>query len=459
MMRRFLNELRQSAAVGAGGEGTIAAQDLDFVSDANAAILEQTPRGGRWIVWGLLAFVVIGVAWAAWAEIDEVTRGEARVIPSRQVQVVQNLEGGILSELLVSEGDVVEAGQVLLRIDDTRFSSNLREGRQHYLSLVAKAARLRAEAEDRPFSAPEEVLRENPELAKQERTLYETRRQELNNSLEAGRQKVAQRRQELNELASKRDQLRRSHALVRQELDMTRPLVSEGAISEVEILRLERQVNELAGELEATQIAIRKAESALAEAESRLAEAEIGFRNQARLELSEVVAELSRLSESNRALEDRVRRTAVVSPVRGTVKQVLVNTIGGVIQPGMDLVEIVPLDDTLLVEARVRPQDIAFLSPGQKAVVKFSAYDFAIYGGLEGRVEQISADTITDEQGESYYLVKVRTDKAHLGTDDAPLPIIPGMVGTVDILTGKKTVLSYLLKPVLRARERALTER
>ncbi len=459
MMELFGKWSKALAGVGSEMDHVLQADDVDFVAHSQAALLEQSPRGGRFILWMVLVFVVIAFAWAAWAKLDEITRGEGKVIPSRQIQVVQNLDGGILSELLVREGQVVEKGQVLLRIDDTRFSSTLREGRQHYLSLLAKSARLRAAAEGNEFVPPAEVVLERPELAEQERSLFNARASELASNLDIAAEQLAQRQQELSELQAKRDQLKRSLALVQRELNMTKPLVAQGAIAEVEVLRLERQVNELAGELQGAEIAIPKIESRYAEAKAKQAEVEMRFRNEARLELSATVAELSRLSESNLALEDRVNRTAVMSPVRGTIKQLLVNTIGGVIQPGMDLVEIVPLDDTLLMEARVRPADIAFLHPGQRAVVKFSAYDFAVYGGMEAEVEHISADTITDERGESFYMVRVRTSQSYLGSAQHPLPIIPGMLGSVDIMTGKKTVLNYLLKPVLRAKERALTER
>ncbi len=457
---KLFRQFRQSfAAEGADFLGEVSADDIDFITHADAAILEQTPRGGRYILWALVLFICFAIGWSAWATVDEITRGEGKVIPSRQLQVVQNLEGGILSEILVREGDVVEKGQVLLRIDDTRFASTLREGRVHYLALLAKAARLRAEANGTAFEAPEDVQKERPELITQERDLFTARARELQSNIDIAGRQVEQRQQELDELHAKAAQLERSHKLLQRELDMTRPLLADGVVSEVEVLRLERQVNELKGDLTGTRIAIPKAESRYSEATSKREEVEISFRNQARIELSDTASELSQLTESNFALEDRVKRTAVLSPVRGTVKQLLVNTVGGVIQPGASLIEIVPLDDTLLVEAKVRPADIAFLHPGQHAIVKFSAYDYAIYGGLDAEVELISADTITNEKGDSFYLVRVRTEQSHLGTADNPLPIIPGMLGSVDILTGKKTVLNYLLKPVLRARERALTER
>ncbi|WP_275099497.1 HlyD family type I secretion periplasmic adaptor subunit [Sedimenticola hydrogenitrophicus] len=433
--------------------------DLEYMTDVAAAQLIRTPKGGRLILWIAVLFILVALVWADWAELDEVTQGIGQVIPSSQVQVVQNLEGGIVAALLVAEGQKVEKGQILLQIDDTRFASSLRETRTQYLALKAKAARLQAEAELSEFVPPPEVLAESPRLAQQEQSLYRARRSELDNNRSILKEQTAQRGQELAELAAKRSQLRRSLNLVRRELTMTRPLVKAGAISEVEVLRLEREVNELAGQLESTTLSIPRIQSTLDESHRKLEELELRFKSKAREEWSEVSAELSSLTASSVALEDRVQRTAVRSPVRGTIKQLMVNTVGGVVQPGMELVEIVPLEDSLLVEAKVRPEDIGFLRPGQKTVVKFSAFDFAIFGGLQGQLEHISADTIKDEEGKSYYLVRVRTEHNQLGNEINPLNIIPGMQAEVDILTGKKSVLSYLLKPVLRAKERALRER
>lgn len=433
--------------------------DIEFMPDTTAAFLEQSPRSGRLVLWAAAAFLAIGVTWASYAKLDEVTTGTGKVIPSRQVQVVQNLEGGIVSEILAGEGDIVDEGQVLLRIDDTRFSSSFRESRVRYLALRAKAARLRAEANATAFEAPAEMAAERPELVERERTLLDSRKIELANTVAILEQQIAQRVQELAELRARRSQLNRSYELVQQEMDMTEPLVAQGAISEVEVLRLRRQVSELRGELETIRHSVPRVQSQIAEAKRKLEEAGLSFRNKARGELNDVMTELSGISESNLALEDRVRRTSVRSPVRGTIKQLMVNTVGGVVQPGMDLIEIVPLEDTLLVEARIRPADIAFIHPGQKSVVKFTAYDFAIYGGLEASLERISADTITDQEDDTFYQVLVRTDRNFLGSEDDPLPLIPGMLTEVDILTGKKTVLHYLMKPVLRAKARALRER
>lgn len=240
---------------------------------------------------------------------------------------------------------------------------------------------------------------------------------------------------------------------------MSQPLVKAGAISQVEILRLQRSAVETRGELEATNLAIPRAEAAVAEIERKMEESRLSFRSDAFKELNEARTELSKITSTSKAIDDRVSRTTVVSPVHGVIKQLKVNTIGGVVQPGSDLAEVVPLEDSLLIEARIRPQDVAFLHPGQKAMVKFTAYDYTIYGGLKANLELISADTIQDEEGKSFYLIQVRTEKSHLGNDDHPLLIIPGMVATVDIITGQKSVLDYLLKPVLKARQEAMRER
>ena len=433
--------------------------DAEYLSNLEVAVERQNPRGGRFLLWGVVLFIAAAFYWASVAELDEVARGVGKVIPSSQVQVVQNLEGGILAEILVSEGDVVEEGQTLLRIDDTRFASSYREGRASYLNLKAKAARLRAEADGGPFEAPEEVQREKPDLANREMNLFHSRADELTTNVGILNQQADQRRQELNELKVKEQSLSRSYRLLERELQLTAPLEKEGVVSEVEVIRLKRQLNDLKGELEATRLAIPRIRSTLDEAEQKVTEIQLEFRSDAREVLNETLAELARISEANQALEDRVKRTWVKSPVHGTVKRLLVNTVGGVIQPGMDILEIVPLEDSLLVEANIRPRDIAFLRPGQDVTVKLTAYDFAIYGGLEASLEHISADTITNEEGESLYLVRVRTDRNFLGTEDAPLPIIPGMQTEVDILTGKKTVLTYLFKPVLRGMNTALSER
>ncbi len=431
-------------------------EELDWVSDADWARIHQEPLRARfilrWTVFILLALLV----WAAFAQIDEVTRGQAKVIPSRQLQVMQAVDGGVVSEINVQEGQIVEAGQQLLKIDPTRFVSSLGENRVQYLALLAKAARLRAIAEGSAFVVPAEVAQEAPDLAEQERSLYFSRRSELDAQIGIARQQLDQRSQELTEVRSRREEASRAYDLTAKELAVTRPLASSGAVSEVELLRLERDVGRFRGERDQAAAQISRIQSSISEAQRKIQEVELTFRNLARTELSDTVAKINGLSEGSAALTDRVKHSSVKSPVKGTVKRLLVNTVGGVVQPGADVIEVVPLEDQLLLEVQILPKDIAFLRPGLESTVRFTAYDFSIYGGLKAVVDQIGADTITDEKGNAFYVVRVRTLKSSLGEN---LPILPGMVAEVDIMTGKKSVLSYLLKPILRAHTHALTER
>jgi len=438
-------------------DGKHNALDSDFDANADWAIAEQTPREARILVWISAAAVVVLAIWANFAVLDEVTRGEGKVIPSRQVQVLQSLDGGIVSEILVKEGQSVKIGDLMLKVDPTRMVSSLRENRSQYLALVAKAARLKALADGARFIPPEEVVAEAPEIVEQERALYESRKAELDATLGVSRQQASQRSQELISVRAKREQAAQSYTLTAKELEMTRPLAKSGAISDVELLRLERDVARYRGERDSANSDIPRLEAAVSEANRKMQEQELNFRNVARSELSETNAKLNALQEGSSALEDRVKQTEIRSPVNGTIKQLKVNTVGGVVQPGKDLVEVVPSDDALLLEARVLPRDIAFLHPGQKALVKFTAYDFATYGGLDATLEHISADTVVDEKGNAFFLVRVRTLSNSIGQQK--FPIIPGMVAEVDILTGKKSVLAYLMKPILRAKEKALTER
>ena len=450
--RRFKDTLRGyfKGAQSFGGEP---------LPEVNKALVEDAPRIVRLTIWGIICFFLFLVLWANFAVLDEVTRGDGKAIPSSKLQKIQNLEGGIVAEIFAREGEVVEAGAPLLRLDDTRFVSNVGETEADRVGLALRVERLSAEVEDRPLNIDAELRKAAPSQAANEESLYQSRRQQLQDEIGGLQEQLVQRQQELREFSSKQAQYRNSLQLLRQEIGMSEPLVAQGAVSPVEVLRLKRAEVENRGQLDATSLAIPRAESAVKEVERKIDETRGKFRSDALTQLNEARTDLNKTEATGKALEDRVSRTLVTSPVRGIVKQVLVNTIGGVIQPGSDLVEIVPLDDTLLVEARIRPQDIAFLHPGQEAMVKFTAYDFTIYGGLKAKLEQIGADTITDEEGNTFYLIKLRTDRSHLGSDEKPLLIIPGMVASVDIITGKKSVLSYLLKPIIRARAEALRER
>jgi len=428
--------------------------------EVEKALIEDAPRVVRLTIWGIIGFFVFLVLWANFAVVDEVTKGDGKAIPSSKIKKIQNLEGGIVAELFVKEGQIVEAGAPLIRLDDTRFVSNVGETEADRLAMQLRVERLSAEVEDRPLNFPPDVLKAVPGQAASEESLYASRRQQLHDEIGGLQEQLIQRQQELREFVSKQAQYRSGLALQRQEINMSEPLVAQGAVSPVEVLRLKRAEVETRGQLDATTLAIPRAESAIKEVQRKIDETRGKFRSEALTQLNEARTDLNKAQATGKALEDRVSRTLVTSPVRGIVNKMLVNTIGGVIQPGSDLVEIVPLDDTLLVEAKIRPQDIAFLHPGQDATVKFTAYDYTIYGGMKAKLEQIGADTITDEDKKTtYYIIKLRTERSHLGTPEKPLLIIPGMVASVDIITGKKTVLSYLLKPIIKARSEALHER
>lgn len=429
---------------------------MDWAGDADWAQLQQEPLRARKLLRIAAVVVLLLLLWSAFAEIDTVTRGEAKVVPTSQVQIIQSVDGGIVEEIKVHEGQIVNAGQLLMRVDPTRFASNLGESRANQWSLRAKALRLEALTQGTPFNPPADLLREAPEQVAQERSLYESRRAEISAQISITQSQLSQRQQELNEVRARKEQAERSLELTQKELNATRPMVATGAVSEVEVLRLEREVARLRGDRDQATAQISRVHAAIAEAQRKIEEVQLNVRNQMSAELSDTMSKLSALQEGGRALEDKVAKADIKSPVRGTVKRLLVTTQGAVVQPGKEVMEIVPLDDVLILEAQVTPRDIAFLRPGLDAMVKFTAYDFSIYGGMDAVVENISADSVVDQKGNAFYIVRLRTKKSSLGDN---LPIIPGMVAQVDILTGKKTVLSYLLKPVLRAKANALSER
>lgn len=440
-------------------EASLQAGDERFVGGLAGANLYRPRRLAHILLFAIVLFFTLFIAWASFAKLDEVTRGEGRVIPSSQVQVVQNLEGGIVADIRIREAQIVEAGDILLRIDNVKAASDLRGARQRYLSLQGAIARLQAEIEERGIDFPPEVMTDARRVAIDETALFNARHAALQSELEILRHQANQRDQEVAELQTRLAQLERSASLAADELKITEPLAAKRVVSKVDLLRLKRQVNDLQGELESARLSVPRLELAQREAHRRIEERFLNFQAEAQRELTTVQTEAAALAEVVAADSDRVNRTDVRSPVRGTIKNLLINTIGGVIQPGQDLVEIVPLEDTLLIEAQIRPADIAFLRPDQPAVVKVTAYDFAVYGGLDAEVESISADTITDDRGDHFFRVRVRTEGSNLEKSGEPLPIIPGMTTQVDILTGQKTVMDYLMKPILRIRDEAFRER
>jgi len=440
------------------------AADRDYWADPADA-----DRKGFWIFGHLLlvTIAVILVAFVVWADnavLDIVTRGQGKVIPSSQVQVIQNLEGGIMAGILVHEGDLVEKDQVLIRIDNTTAQSNYDDLHSRYLSGIAAATRLEAEiagtsADDIVF--PDDLMKDAPELADAERKNARIRHEQLETQLAILRDQATQKEQEVGQLTNKIDNLTQSLGLAQKQLNIINSM-GEGVVSQVDKLKAQRDVHDLKSELEVTQLQLPQAKSAQQEAESRVREQELTFRSEAATELSKQRLDLASVIPQLRSTKDKVTRTEVRSPVRGTVKEIKIRTIGGAIKPGEDLMDIVPIEDTLLVEAQVRTSDIAFIRVGQEATVKFDTYDYSIYGGLKATVEYISIDAIEDVNAgkkERYFRVRLRTEKNYLGTEAKPLAIGPGYTATAEILTDKKTVLAYLMKPILKARDTALRER
>ncbi|WP_343550694.1 HlyD family type I secretion periplasmic adaptor subunit [Pantoea sp.] len=398
-------------------EKGLSAADAEFMNDVQASLLSQTTPGSKLVMWIIIAVLGVGITWANYARVEEITKGDGKVISRSREQVIQSLEGGILAEMNVREGTVVDRGDVLLKIDPTRAQSSYREVLSKVVGLKASISRLRAEAYAQPLVFDEQV-KSDPAVVQQETKAYEARKRALNDSVTS---------------------LQRSYALSMREINLAEPLAAKGLLSEVELLRMQRQANDI---------------------QAQIVERRNRYQSEANGELGRMELELSQVSENLIGRADIVDRTTINAPVRGTVKNVRVNTIGGVIQPGEHILEIVPLEEQLLVEGKIRPSDVAFLRPGLPAKVKITAYDFAIYGGLDGHVEYISPDTLKDDQkaasgrpDDTYYRVLILTDKSTLHAGNKDLPIIPGMIATVEVRTGEKTILDYLLKPVLKAKE------
>jgi adhesin transport system membrane fusion protein len=411
--------------------------DFAYVNDVRAAVELKTPRTARMLLFTIGGMLFCMLVWAHFAILDEVKRGSGRVIPSQQMQVVQSLEGGIVLEILVQEGAIVKKGQPLMRIDDTNFAAQFGEVRERRAAMAARVARLEAEANGskRPQFEPE-LSQIAPKVVATELSVFDARTK-----------KIAQ---DVDVLQQAHSRLTNNLELLNRELDITRKLYAQKVVPEIEMIRLERQASETRGQL--------------AETNSRLTNVKTSFASQVEEDLAKSKGDLAVLEETIKSAQDKVRRAELRAPVYGIVNKLNVTTVGSVVQPASTMMDIVPLDDTLLVEGRIRPQDIAFIRPGQDAVVKITAYDPSVYGSLKGKVERISADTIMEKNekgdaGETFYRVIVRTEKNALGTAEAPLPIIPGMVATVEVLTGAKSVLDYLLKPARLLRDEALRER
>jgi adhesin transport system membrane fusion protein len=454
----------------------ISKEDVDMADDVYGAILTETPTVHRLTIWSLAGLFGCFIIWAYFAELDRVTRGEGKIIPSSQVQIIQSLDGGILQELYVKEGMQVIKGQILARIDDTRFRSDMAQQTQEVDALRANIIRLRTELssvlvadvpswqqqvkiEKTQLTFPDDLSKNAPELIARNQDEYNTRLNNIENQVAIQGQQIKQREQEIKELTSKISTLENSLALLNSELELTIPLARKNIVPQVELLKLQRTVNDTNGELNALRLLKPKVRSSFEEAVLKRREAVFKYRTDARSVLNELQSSLSRLNEAQVSAKDKVSKALIVSPVVGTIKMIHINTLGGVVKPGEVLLEIVPSEDKLLVEAKIIPKDIAFIYVGLKAMVKISAYDFTRYGGLEGVVEHISADTTQDKDGNSFYIIRVRTNESSMQSKtNQEMPIIPGMMTSVDVIISKRTVLEYILNPLLRAKELALRE-
>ncbi|EJL57723.1 MULTISPECIES: HlyD family type I secretion periplasmic adaptor subunit [unclassified Rhizobium] len=416
---------------------------------------------------GILALVALVIAsfiaWAAIADINEIARGEGKVIPVSKTQIIQSSEPGVVQQIAVVLGQVVRKGQLLVQLDNTTTTSTLGESVAKARALGAKVARLKLEEAgqyDTPFICPEEILAVAKDVCANEEQLFAADRASYQNKLGVLKERVRQRENELSEAHANIDRLEQNIDGAQRQYDLISPLAKKKLVAQTEVLKTERDLTDQQGQLKVYQESIDRLQAAVQEAKLQLGDLALELRQQALTDKAQALAELSVVDETIRGASDRVKRTDIRSPVDGIVNTLEVNTIGAYVDPGRVIAGIVPTADTLLVEAKISPRDVAFVRRGQPAVVKITAYDFSIFGGLEGIVENISADSLVEkEKGETYYLVQVKTDKSALERDGKSYPIIPGMVASVEIMTGNKTVLSYLMKPINKARSEALTER
>ncbi len=434
-------------------------RDYEFMHSLSAAVLMSTPKTLRKVLFFWVGAIAIFFIWAYFAQIDEIARGSGEIIPSGENQIIQNLEGGIVEEILVKEGQTVIKGQILIKINNEKSKSSFSSNSIKADALEAKIIRLRAEASGKKFVVNQEINKRIPKYIENEKSLYLTNLQQLNSRLNALKEKLQQKKQELSEAQTNLMHLKESSRMIAKEVKMTKPMVLKGVRSKIDFLKLQREANEIEGKYSTTKKSIPRLKSAIKEVQSTIKETTLLFQSDAKEKLNETIAEYEGLRANSTALEDQVFRTVVRSPMNGIVQNLFVHTIGGVIKPGEDIMEIVPSDETLLVEVKIKPSDIAFIYYGQKAIVKFSAYDFSIYGGLDGEVVVISPDTIKDEKGNVFYTVRIKTDKNFLERHNKHLKIIPGMTVTVDIITGQKSVLDYILKPILKTKQYTFTER
>lgn len=435
-------------------------QRLNALAEKNFDTDDDLPVAKHLLLIGITAFFLIAIIWANFATLDERTKGDGKVIPSSQTQVIQSLEGGIVSNIAVREGQRVKKGELLAQLSDVGASSDLGENRAKYYGLLATVARLQAEAKG--ASAPEfseEIMKNAPNAVQDEMNAFRANQLNIESQVSVFNSQSSQKSQEVREISERIDDTQRVLSLAREKKASIEPLVARGSAPKLELLDLEAEIARQETELNSLQSSLPRARSAVGEVSASIGQVRSRAKADAQVKLAQIMIDVNAIQQSMGALQDRKQRTELKSPVDGIVKSIKITTVGGVIKAGDAFMEIVPVDDQLMVEARIRPGDIAFIRPGQEAMVKITAYDFSIYGGLKAKVEDISADTITNEKGESFYRVRLRTNETGLRHNGEDLPIIPGMVTSVDILTGEKTVMQYLMKPFIKTLSDSMHER
>ncbi len=434
-------------------------KETDFMCTLEAATRMKLATPVLVMFFTIIAFLAFFFVWAGITEIEELTRGQGQVVPSKEIQVVQSLEGGIVKEILVQKGDLVKKGQVLLRISDVMFSSEKRGTEARFLGLEAKKARLTAEANGTAFSMPKEITKKAPNVTKNEKSLYESRQKELHSAYAIQDDRVTKAEADLAGVRAEINGFSQSKKLLNKELSITRDMVAKRAVPKMEQIRLERELADISGKINSRIQEKKGLEAALSGAKNERKAQDNKFKSLAFEELSEVETQISSLKESLKTMGDRVDRAEIRAPMDGIVNQIMIQTIGGIVEPAMRLMEIVPVGDELKIVAKIQPNEIAFLKIGQPVKVKITAYDPQKYGSLDGTLLRIAANSATDRDGNVLFEIEVRTERNYLGNAEYPLPITSGMIANVEVITGKRTILNYLMKPLRRGFDRALRER
>ena len=437
----------------------VSKEELEYLESLSAAVLQSTPKRSKLVLLFWFVTVLLFIAWMAITSVDEIVHSKGKIIPFGENKTIQNLEGGIVENIMVKEGDTVKKGEVLLKIKNLSSKSQYETYKSKRSELKAKASRLEAQAKMLPLKFSKNFQKNYPLLVKREKSLYQTNMSQLHEQIGVFKAQITQKNNHLKEIRVNLRNLQTRYKLIEEEISMTEPMVKEGVRSKVDFLKLKREANLIVTDLDNKKNVIPSIKSSITEIRSKIKETKLAFISKSKQEFNDIKGQIDSIQDKLTVFKDSVSRTSVLSPVDGLVKKLYINTIGGVVRPGMDLLEIVPIDKKLIAEVKVSPKDIAFIYPGQKAMVKFTAYNYSIYGGLEGKVISISPDTIVDKKERTFYIVRIKTDKNYLGDIKKPLKIIPGMVLSASIITGKRTILDYILKPLFNSKDYIFTER